>query len=92
MLHQSLLQLTPDVRALQVRTEVVKLIMNPRELAVRLEKGWVMRDSLVQQIGRLREVPLVALSGAKAPGQNEISGAAIKIESGDIGGRGALDS
>ena len=32
--------------------------MNPRELAVRLEKGWVMRDSLIQQIGCLQQIPL----------------------------------
>ena len=70
---------------------MVKLIMNPRELAIRLEKRWIMRDSLVQQIGSLREVTLSLLIRAEAPSQNEIFGAAVKLKSGEIEGWWALD-
>ena len=48
-----------------------------------------MRNSLVQQIGRLQQIPF--LSSAGIPGQNEIFGAAIKIEGCDIGGWWALN-
>ena len=42
-----------QTRRRTVETKVVKLIMNPRELAIRLEKRWVVRDGLIQQIGGL---------------------------------------
>ena len=48
-----------------------------------------MRDSLVQQIGCLRQIP--SFISVVAPRQNEIFGATIKIERGDIGGGWALD-
>jgi hypothetical protein len=32
-------------------------VVNPGELAVRLEKGWIARNSLVQQIGCLQQIP-----------------------------------
>ena len=70
-----------------VHTKVVKLIMNPGELAIRLEKGWIMRDSLIQQIGGLEEIP--SLKGIM-PGE-QIFGAAIKIEGGEIGCRWSLN-
>jgi hypothetical protein len=31
----------------------VKLIMNPGKLAICLEKGWVIRDGLIQKVGGL---------------------------------------
>lgn len=68
----------------------VKLIVSPGELAIRLKEGRVMRDSLVQQIGRLQQIPI--LGGAGAPSQNEILSAAIKIEGGNIGGWRAFNS
>ena len=65
--------------------------MKPHKLAIRLEKRWVVRDSLVQQIGRLQEVTLVFLISAEAPSQNEIFGAAVKLKSGEIEGWWSLD-
>ncbi len=64
--------------------------MNPGKLAIRLEKRWIMRDSLIQQIGGLAANAAFPLA-ARAPGQNKIFGAAIKIEGGEIGGWRALD-
>ena len=65
--------------------------MKPRKLAIRLEKRWIVRDSLVQQISRLQEITLVFLIRAEAPSQNEIFGAAVKLKSGEIEGWWSLD-
>ena len=64
--------------------------MSPRELAIRFEKGRVMRDSLVQQIDRLQQILFPALG--EAGGQKKVFRAAVKIKGGDIRSWRALDS
>src|SRR6266516_6655898 len=64
----------------------VKAVVRPSELAIRLEKRWVMRDSLVQQIDRLQQIRFRAtVTGTgKAHSQKKIFGVAVEIERGEI--------
>src|SRR6266480_167453 len=55
--------------------------MSIGELAIRLEKRWVTRDSLLQQISRREQSRF--RSTAKA-GQKKIVGASVKIEGRDV--------
>ena len=57
--------------------------MSEGELAIRLEKRWIARDSLVQQIDCLQQIrDRLSLSS-----QKEYFGARIEIESNEILGR-----
>ena len=62
------------------------MIVNPGELAIRLEKSWIMRNGLIQQIGSGQRIGLLFWS-VKAEGQKKTLSAAVKIESGKIGCR-----
>jgi hypothetical protein len=41
-----------EARRRMVIAEKIKQTMSPNELAIRLEKGRIMRHSLIQQVGR----------------------------------------
>ena len=47
-----------------VEAKGIKRVMRVSELTIRLEKRWVMRDSLIQQIGRLEEIRFRATAKA----------------------------
>src|SRR5258707_4178354 len=64
----------------------INLIMSESQLAIRLQKRWVARDSPVQQIDSLREIRWSAVFPRK-----NIIGARIKIESNEIPSRLALN-
>src|SRR6266550_3960082 len=64
----------------------IKLIMSEGQLAIRIEKRWVARDSPVQQIDSL---PVIRIRDI-FPKKNVV-GARIKIESNEIAGRFALN-
>ena len=63
----------------------VNVVVSPSQLAIRLEKSRVMRDSLVQQIGRLEQISLSLVRWSPQQYPEEILGAVIKIESSEIG-------
>src|SRR5882724_7618668 len=69
----------------------VNVVVSPGQLAIRLEKGRIMRDSLVQQIGRLEQTRFPGSGGAHDGIQKKIFGAVIKIERTKIGRWWALD-
>src|SRR4029077_1799775 len=73
-----------QTRARMVVAEAVKDVMNPGQLAIRLEKRWVPRDTLVQQISRVPQIlfPTIAIGRR----QQKVFRAAVEIESGEIGG------
>src|SRR5205809_7856061 len=65
----------------------VKPTMSVGKLAIRIEKRWITRDSLVQQIDRLEAIRF-------PPGayrQKNIFGARVKVEGYEVGGWLALD-
>ena len=62
--------------------------MSLGELAIRLEKRWVMRYGLIQQIARLQQI---RPSGTAKAGQKKIVGASVKIEGGDVARWGLLN-
>src|SRR6266849_4912389 len=72
-----------------VETKKVKRVMSVGELAICLEKRWIMRDSLVQQIDRLQKIG--SRITAKDRCKKKIIGARVEIERADITRRGALD-
>src|SRR5215831_10917392 len=78
-----------QTRRSMVVTEEIELVVNPGKLAIRLEKHCIMRDSLVQQIGRLQQIP--SLIRGVVPGENQILGATVEIESDQIGRWCVLD-
>src|SRR6266700_4178759 len=59
----------------------VEAVMNASQLAVRLEKRWVTRDSLVQQISCLQQIHFGATAKAR---QKKILGARVQIERSDV--------
>ena len=63
--------------------------MNPDELTIRLEKRWIVCHSLIRQIRGLQQT--VCSLKRVTPGENEIFGAAVKIEGSDISSWRALD-
>src|SRR6266542_5681823 len=71
-----------------VEAKGVKETVSVGELAVRLEKRRVPGDSLIQQIGRLKQFG--SRDAAKIC-QKKILGAGVKIESGEIDRRRTLD-
>src|SRR5262249_3309424 len=72
-------RLTPDVQACDGSQHRVNLVMSPRQLAIRLNKGWVMRDSLVQQVSRAEQIRFGATTTSlgEARSQKKIFGAVI---------------
>src|SRR5437899_490711 len=64
----------------------IKLIMSKGQLAIRIEKRWVARDSPVQQIDSLPKIQYLAPSL-----QKNIIGARIQIKSNEITSRLALN-
>ena len=71
-----------------VEAKEVKRVMSVGELAIRLEKRWVTRDSLVQQIGRLEQVCSSALLPNSV--KERSSASQVKIVGHKIRGRVAL--
>src|SRR5437870_1116910 len=71
-----------------VKTREVKLVMSPGELTIRIEKRWIARDGLVQQIDCLTEIRHPAAEGCP---RKHMTGARIEIESDEIAGRPALN-
>src|SRR6266498_5216801 len=63
----------------------IKLIVSKGQLAIRIQKRWVARDSPVQQIDCL---PIIRF---KRFPKKDVIGARIKIESNEIAGRAALN-
>src|SRR5215467_5822318 len=72
-----------------VETKVVKLVMNRRKLAIRLEKRWVMRHRLVQQVCGPQQIGF--LTTGKTPSQKEVLRTTVEIERGEIGCYWTLD-
>ena len=68
-----------------IPTIEVNVVVGPGQLAIRLEKGRVMRDSLVQQIGRLEQIRFPGSGRAHNSIQKKIFGAVIKIKRSEIG-------
>src|SRR6266545_2371204 len=77
-------------RGSMVIASEVHRVMSVGELAIRIEKRWIARDSLIQQLDRLQEIGFCLT--AKARFQNKIFRAAVEIEGGEIGSRSALKS
>src|SRR5437016_2352197 len=71
-----------------VQATMVKLVMSPGELTIRIEKRWITRHSLVQQVDYLHQIRYLA---AKRCPQKNIIGSGIKIKSNEIAGRPALN-
>src|SRR4030095_17149362 len=69
-----------------VDAKEVKPIVSLGELAICIEKRWIMRDSLVQQIDCLE---LFCCPGRRRLEKN--FAARVKIERADVGRRGAFD-
>src|SRR5437763_17091805 len=62
--------------------------MSPGELTIRIEKRWIARHSLVQQIDCLTEIRHPAAKGCS---RKHMTGARIESESDEIAGRPALN-
>src|SRR5262249_17857594 len=73
-----------------IEPKKIKFVMNPGKLTIRLEKGWVMLNSLVKQIDSSQQIPSV--NGVVVPRQNEVLAAAVKVEGSEISSLRALDS
>src|SRR5438105_1753660 len=71
-----------------VKAGEVKLVMSPGELTIRIEKRWIARHGLVQQIDCLTEIRHPAAKGCP---RKRMTGARIEIESDEIAGRPALN-
>src|SRR6266536_1066862 len=71
-----------------VEAKKVKRAMSVRELAIRLEKRRVTRDSLVQQIGRLEQFRSRGTAKAR---QKKIFDASVEAERRDVARRGKFD-
>src|SRR6266581_6522301 len=65
----------------------IKRVMSVGELTIRIEKRWITRDSLVQQIDRLEGIRTHARAGR----QKNIFGARIEIERADVARWRTLD-
>src|SRR5262245_36912397 len=78
-----------QTRRRTVEATRVKVVVSPGELAVRLEEGWVMCDSLIQQLGRPQQICF--RGRGKADIQKKTPGAGVEIESDEIEGGRALD-
>src|SRR5436309_14260637 len=71
-----------------VQATMVKLVMSPGELTIRIEKRWITRHSLVQQVDYLHQIRYLATKGCP---RKHMTGARIEIESDEIAGRPALN-
>src|SRR5438309_829064 len=71
-----------------VQATMVKLVMSPGELTIRIEKRWITAHSLVQQVDCLYQIRYLAAK--RCPPKN-IIGARIELESDEIAGRPALN-
>src|SRR5437667_7721657 len=71
-----------------VQATMVKLVMSPGELTIRIEKRWIARHSLVQQIDYPQEIRHPA---AKCCPRKNVIGERVEIESHEIAGRPALN-
>src|SRR5438132_107995 len=71
-----------------VKSREVKLVMSPGELTIRIEKRWIARHGLVQQIDCVTEIRHPAAKGCP---RKHMNGARIEIESDEIAGRPALN-
>src|SRR6266496_5376047 len=71
-----------------VEAKEVNQVVSMGELAVRLEKRWVTRDSLVQQISCLQQFR--SRNTAKAC-QEKIVGTRVEVDSGEVARRGTFD-
>src|SRR5437762_59020 len=71
-----------------VKAREVKLVMSPGELTIRIEKRWIARHGLVQQIDCLTEIRHPAAKGCP---RKHMTGARIEIESDEIAGRPAVN-
>ena len=63
--------------------------MSVGELATRIEKRWIARQSLIQQLDPLEQIRFCLT--AKARFQNKIFRAVVEIEGGEIGSRWTLN-
>src|SRR6266480_3157968 len=70
-----------------VDAKEIKRVMSVGELAIRIKKRWITRDSLVQQIDRLEGIPF---PDRRRP-QKNIFGARVEIERADVARRRTLD-
>src|SRR5207249_280429 len=70
-----------------VGAKKIKRVMSVGELAIRIEKRWITRDSLVQQIDRLEGI---RFPDRRRP-QKNIFGARVEIERADVARRRTLD-
>src|SRR6266536_1544061 len=70
-----------------VDAKKIKRVMSEGELAIGIEKGWITRDSLVQQIDRLEGI---RFPDRRRP-QHNIFGARVEIERADIARRVTFD-
>src|SRR5947207_629835 len=61
-----------------VVTEEIKEVVSRGEQAIRFEKRWITRDSLVQEISRLQEICF------RTPARENIFGSSVEFESGDV--------
>src|SRR4029453_10534544 len=68
-----------------VQATMVKLVMSPGELTIRLEERWIARHGLVQQIDCLTEIHCTVAA------RKHMTGARIEIESDEIAGRPPLN-
>ena len=71
-----------------VEAKEVKQVMSVGELAVRLEKRWVTRDGLVQQISCLQQF---RSRGTAKACQKKVFGLRVKVKGGDVGRRGMFN-
>src|SRR5437867_8299477 len=71
-----------------VKAREIKLVMSPGQLTIRIEKRWIARYGLVQQIDCLTEMRHPAAKGCP---RKHMTGARIEIESDEIAGRPALN-
>src|SRR4029450_7336680 len=83
-----------QARRRAIKAIEVKVVMSPGQLAIHLEKGWVMRNSLVKEIGSVQQIFFVAsvvTIACNNRGQKKIFGTAIEVERGEVNGWRELD-
>src|SRR6058998_3216930 len=70
-----------------VGAKKIKRVMSVGELAIRIEKGWITRDSLIQQIDHPEGIRFLD----RAWRQKNIFGARVEIERADVARWRTLD-
>src|SRR5439155_5523283 len=76
-----------QARRCMVDAKEIKRVMGEGELAIRIKKRWITRDSLVQQIDRLKGI---RFPDRRRP-QKNIFGARVEIEGADVARWRTLD-